>query len=136
MENSLAITDEYKFQPSFTMETIGKAYAACDLLLSRAGATTIFESAATGTPAILVPIPESAQNHQVQNAYIYEKRGAVIVLEEDNFLIGVVINEALKLLKDQNRMEAMRPAARAFYVKGSADMVARDILIQAKAISS
>ena len=118
----------YKFFPYFDAVTMGKAYAAADLMLSRSGASTIFEAAATGTAAILVPLPEAAQNHQFQNAYTYHMRGAALFIEEDNFLIGVFLNQADLLLKNPEKLKAMQDAARAFYIDGGAEMIAKDIL--------
>lgn len=70
---------------SFLSETqIKHAYAAADFIISRAGSGAIFEIAATGKPSLLIPLPESAQNHQVRNAYNFAKAEACIVLEESN----------------------------------------------------
>jgi UDP-N-acetylglucosamine:LPS N-acetylglucosamine transferase len=107
---------------------MGKAYAAADIMLSRAGGSAIFEAAASGTPAILVPLPEAAQNHQLRNAYAYHLCGAATLIEEDNFLIQVFLNEAGKILKNKEKLEAMQQAARAFYIDGGATVIAEDIL--------
>jgi UDP-N-acetylglucosamine--N-acetylmuramyl-(pentapeptide) pyrophosphoryl-undecaprenol N-acetylglucosamine transferase len=123
-----ALSRQYKFFPFFDAGAMAKAYAAADIMLSRAGASAIFEAAATGTPAIFVPLPEAAQNHQFQNAYHYRERGAGLCIEEDNFLISVFLNEATKLIKNPERLNAMREAARAFYTEGAAEKIAADVL--------
>jgi UDP-N-acetylglucosamine--N-acetylmuramyl-(pentapeptide) pyrophosphoryl-undecaprenol N-acetylglucosamine transferase len=126
--DSTLLAARYKFFPFFDAVTMGKAYAASDLMLSRSGGSAIFEAAAIGTPAILVPLPEAAKNHQFQNAYAYHTRGAALFIEEDNFLINVFLNEAEKLLKNPEKMKSMQVAARAFYIDGGAALIAQDIL--------
>jgi len=75
----------YHLFPFLKEEELKQAYAASDLILSRAGSGSIFEIAAVGKPSILIPLPEAAQNHQVKNAYAYAEGGAAQVLEEANF---------------------------------------------------
>jgi len=75
----------YHLFPFLKEEELKMAYAACDLIVSRAGAGTIFEIAALGKPAILIPLPEAAQDHQLKNAYTFAETGATKVLEEKNF---------------------------------------------------
>lgn len=61
------------------------ALAAADLVISRSGATAIAEFMVRGLPMILVPFPYAADNHQVLNARELEKRGAALVIKEDEF---------------------------------------------------
>ena len=56
------------------------AYAAADVVIARAGASTLAELAATGTPSILVPYPHAADDHQTSNAAVFAERGAAVVL--------------------------------------------------------
>ena len=121
------LKNRYVFRPYFDRD-IGKAYAAADIVVARAGAGLIFEVAALGKPSILIPLPESANNHQVHNAYEYEKAGAAVVIEEENLLSGLLINQIEKILTDKNKYAQMSEAARKFYVPDSAKMIAEDIL--------
>jgi UDP-N-acetylglucosamine--N-acetylmuramyl-(pentapeptide) pyrophosphoryl-undecaprenol N-acetylglucosamine transferase len=57
-------------------------FAASDLMVTRAGASTIAELAATGTPAIVVPWPDAAENHQLDNARTLTDSGAAVLLEQ------------------------------------------------------
>ena len=57
-------------------------YAASDLMITRAGASTIAELAATGTPAIVVPWPDAAENHQLANARTLSDRGGAVLVEQ------------------------------------------------------
>ena len=59
--------------------------ACCDLVICRAGALTLAEIQATGTPAILIPSPNVTHNHQYYNAMILQKNRAAIVVEEKNY---------------------------------------------------
>ena len=63
---------------------MSQAFAAADLVISRAGANAISEIAANGKPAIIIPIKSFANNHQELNAYALSESGAAIVLEQDN----------------------------------------------------
>ncbi len=78
--------EKYYHVVAFMRETdLRHAYAAADFVLSRSGAATIFEIAALGKPAILVPLPESAQNHQVQIADLVDKPRHCIQQKIDPF---------------------------------------------------
>jgi len=121
------LKNRYIFVPYFD-KNIGKAYAAADVIVGRGGASTIFEVAALGKPSILIPLPESANNHQVHNAYEYEKAGGGIVIEEENLLVGLLITQIEKILADKNSYASRSQAARNFYIPDSAKMIADDIL--------
>jgi UDP-N-acetylglucosamine--N-acetylmuramyl-(pentapeptide) pyrophosphoryl-undecaprenol N-acetylglucosamine transferase len=62
------ITENYRLYPFFDAKDLGLAYAAADIIISRAGASNLFEIAAIGKPAIIIPITNSASDHQMQNA--------------------------------------------------------------------
>lgn len=66
------------------IEDMNSAYSACDLLLARAGATTIAEILALGLPAILVPSPNVAENHQYYNAKSLADKNAALLIEDEN----------------------------------------------------
>ncbi|MEK7555043.1 MAG: UDP-N-acetylglucosamine--N-acetylmuramyl-(pentapeptide) pyrophosphoryl-undecaprenol N-acetylglucosamine transferase [Patescibacteria group bacterium] len=119
--------NRYRYVPYFK-GNLKNAYEAADIVISRAGAGSLFELAALGKPAILVPLPESANNHQVQNAYQYEKAGAGIVLEEENFLPSLVLSTIEKILNNPEKRAAMAEAAQKFATPNSAEIIAEDIL--------
>ena len=91
------------------------AYATANLVIARAGAETIFELAAVGKPSVLIPLPESAQDHQRQNAYEYAQTGAALVIEEENLLINLFEQELNVILNNKEKLEQMSVAARGFY---------------------
>jgi len=94
--------------------TLANIYAAADLLISRAGAGSIFEIAAVQKPSILIPLPESAQNHQVKNAYTYAQTGAALVIEENNFTNNLFLERINDLLTSPDTLRAMSEAAAQF----------------------
>lgn len=103
-------------------------YAACDLIVSRAGASSIFEIAASGKPSILVPLSHAAQNHQWENAYEYAAEGAAVIIEEVNLTPHILLGEIKKLFDNSDKMHKMGEAARSFSRTDSADLIAKEIL--------
>jgi UDP-N-acetylglucosamine--N-acetylmuramyl-(pentapeptide) pyrophosphoryl-undecaprenol N-acetylglucosamine transferase len=91
-----------------------QAYAVADLIVSRSGSGSIFEIAAIGKPSILVPLQESAQNHQVKNAYAYTETGAGIVIEESNFTSRFFMERIKSILNDPAEYAKMAEKAKEF----------------------
>ena len=84
-----------------------KAYLLADLIICRAGATTLAEVNAYGIPSIIIPYPFATDNHQEMNARILEKNGAAMVILEKE-LSGATLSRLLSLLlDDQGRLKAM-----------------------------
>jgi UDP-N-acetylglucosamine--N-acetylmuramyl-(pentapeptide) pyrophosphoryl-undecaprenol N-acetylglucosamine transferase len=101
-------------------------YAAADLVLSRSGALTISELAATGTPGIVVPYAAGTGGHQGANAAHLQRAGGVIVIPEDE--IDRVSVELQQLLLDGSRRSAMAAAARREGRPDAAEVIARTLL--------
>jgi UDP-N-acetylglucosamine--N-acetylmuramyl-(pentapeptide) pyrophosphoryl-undecaprenol N-acetylglucosamine transferase len=99
-----------------------------DLAVSRAGATSIFELAAWGTPAILIPITESQGDHQRKNAFSYAHSGAAVVMEEKNLSPHVLLSEINRLMGDKAERERMRKSAKEFSRGDAAEKIAREII--------
>jgi UDP-N-acetylglucosamine--N-acetylmuramyl-(pentapeptide) pyrophosphoryl-undecaprenol N-acetylglucosamine transferase len=97
--------------------------AAADVIISRAGASTCNEIAASGTPCILIPSPNVTDNHQEKNARaIADRGGAVLVLEKD-CTAQVLMDEIGKILADKQRQDAMSTALRSSCVLDSAERI-------------
>ena len=93
------------------IDDIGYAYRASDLVVSRAGASTLTELAAFGLPSILVPYPHATLSHQAENAKLMEARGAAVVIR-DRDLSGSVLAEAiLSIIYDPRKVEMMSKGA-------------------------
>lgn len=89
------------------------AFARADLVVCRSGASTVAEIAAAGKPAIFVPFPRAADDHQRVNAEALARHGAAVVVEESK-LEGVWLAETIAaLLQDSRRLKQMGQAARA-----------------------
>jgi UDP-N-acetylglucosamine--N-acetylmuramyl-(pentapeptide) pyrophosphoryl-undecaprenol N-acetylglucosamine transferase len=125
--------DEYlrKFYhpyPFLNEQELKLAYCVADLVISRAGAGVIFELSALGKPSILIPLPESAQEHQVRNAYIFAKSGAALILEEENFTPLFFVERIKYLFENPEYLEKMRKAAKEFARIKAAEIIAEYLL--------
>jgi len=98
-------------------------FARADLLLCRSGASTVAEVAAAGKPAIFVPFPRAADDHQRVNAQALERAGAAVVLEETRLDEVWLVETVSTLLGDSPRLRRMSQAARSL----SHPNAARDI---------
>jgi UDP-N-acetylglucosamine--N-acetylmuramyl-(pentapeptide) pyrophosphoryl-undecaprenol N-acetylglucosamine transferase len=94
------------------IEDMPAAFARADLVVCRSGASTVAEITAAGKPAIFVPFPRAADDHQRVNAEALTRIGAAVVVEESK-LEGVWLAETIAaLLGDPRRLQAMSEAAR------------------------
>jgi UDP-N-acetylglucosamine--N-acetylmuramyl-(pentapeptide) pyrophosphoryl-undecaprenol N-acetylglucosamine transferase len=94
------------------IEDMPAAFARADLVVCRSGASTVAEIAAAGKPAVFVPFPRAADDHQTVNALALERAGAAVLVEESK-LEGVWLAETIAtLLADQPRLKRMSSAAR------------------------
>ena len=106
-------------------ESFGDALAVADLAISRAGGT-VWELAAAGIPAILVPYPHATADHQALNArYFAEGGGAVVVRQEELARIPALVEE---LLGDPERLRAMSEAMRALARPDAAHEIADELV--------
>lgn len=87
------------------------ALAAADLIVCRAGATTLAEITAKGLPSILVPYPFAAENHQEYNARALESHGAALVIKDSELTGGLLAGQVRELLQDRDRLRAMGQAS-------------------------
>jgi UDP-N-acetylglucosamine--N-acetylmuramyl-(pentapeptide) pyrophosphoryl-undecaprenol N-acetylglucosamine transferase len=85
-----------------------------DLVICRAGATTISELAAAGRPAILVPLPTAADDHQRKNAEVIARAGGGDVIEERELTGERLADAIVQLSADSERLAAMARAIRTF----------------------
>lgn len=117
----------YHLFPFLNEDELKRAYAVADLIVSRSGSGSIFEIAALGKPSILIPLPESAQEHQIKNAYIFAQRGATIVLEEENFTAHFFLERMRYLFENPQLMERMGISAKNFSRPKAARIIAEYI---------
>ncbi len=95
------------------LEDMSLAYSSADLVISRAGATTLAEITAWGIPAVLVPYPYSADGHQCCNAKELADKGAAVVVEEQGLTVQGLARLLLEILTDRGRLQKMRRASKS-----------------------
>lgn len=118
-----------RYQPvPFLQQDLKTAYLASDLIIGRAGAGVIFETAALGKASILVPLPTAASDHQRENAYQYAHAGACIVVEEENLIGNIMINTIDSILNNPENLKKLEENAKKFYKPNAALAIADDII--------
>ena len=111
-------------------DDFGAALAAADLAISRAGGT-VWELAAAGTPAILVPYPHATADHQTLNARHFEAGGGAVAVDQSQLASVPALVE--ELLGNAARLAKMSEAMRALARPDAADVVADELVALAKA---
>ncbi len=109
----------------FEME---QAMFAADLVVCRAGATTLAELAAVGRPAVLVPLPIATDDHQRHNAEILERAGAAEVLEQKRLSGASLASVVTALAGDPERLKQMAERMRSFAAPDAARLIAERIM--------
>ena len=99
-------SDQYK-----SFEYLGKEYPdvlmAADIVISRAGANSIFEFARTRKPTILLPLPSAANNHQWKNALYFAQRNAALVLDQEKITSNQFQSEVVSLVKNTKKQQEL-----------------------------
>ncbi len=109
------------------------AYALADLVVARAGASTLGELSALGLPSVMVPYPFASEDHQTMNARVFETAGAAVVIA-DKDLNADSLWWTLREVIEPSRLSAMRQAARSLAARDPlATILARiDVLVSRK----
>lgn len=113
----------------FIQDELADLYAASSLVLARAGAGTVAELAGLGLPSVLIPLPHAGGDEQSRNADVLVRRGAAVVIRQDDATPERLRDTLVSLISDRSRLEAMSAAARA---QGNPDAAGRltDLLIE------
>ncbi len=119
--------DRYKPFANLDVLALRMAAGASDIVITRAG-STLFEIAAWGLPAIIIPITDSNGDHQRQNAYNYARTGAAVVIEENNISANIIVSEVDRLMSNPAERETMKKAALAFARNDAALLIAKEII--------
>jgi len=119
------LRERYRPYP-FLREEMADALCAADLVVGRAGSSTIAEATALGTPIVLVPYPHAA-GHQAANARAAAGTGAALVIRDEEF-DGPALLTAVGILADPHQHLEMAAASRALGRPGAADAVAALVL--------
>jgi UDP-N-acetylglucosamine--N-acetylmuramyl-(pentapeptide) pyrophosphoryl-undecaprenol N-acetylglucosamine transferase len=94
------------------------------LAVSRAGAGTLTELAMSGTPAILIPYPFAAEDHQTFNAKVFEAAGAALLEQQAHLTAAQLQQQVLNLLQSPDRLQQMSQAAKQLAIVDSAEKLA------------
>ncbi len=129
IEENIQKSPNYHLYPFLNAEQLKDAFALADLIVNRAGAGSIFEIAALGKPSILIPIPDSASDHQRQNAYEFsDNNQRAIVIEQENLTPNIFLEEISKLITNPAKLSALSPKAKSFYNPNTAELIRDEIL--------
>ncbi len=121
----------YDLREYLDLAEFASALAAADLVVARAGGS-VFELAAYGLPAILVPYPQAAGDHQSANAHWMADAGAALVIDDRELSAAGLAREVERLLGDPERLRAMATAARGLARPDAAREVAGELLRAAR----
>ena len=124
-------TGRLLYRPVEFIERMDLLYAVADLVVCRAGASTIAELAAAGRAAVLVPYPHATAAHQDANAAVLERAGAAVVIGDRGLDGKRLVGEVDGMLADPARLEAMGSAARRIGKPDAAARLAEVVLSQA-----
>lgn len=99
-------------------------YSAADLIINRAGASTISEIAALGVPSILIPSPYVSENHQEKNARTLEANGGCVVLKDNELSGQILYDNIMGIIGDDNKLKSMREAAASIGIRDASEKLA------------
>lgn len=132
LESQVVVPEElaqyYHVYGSLNETELKHAYKAAGLAVSRAGAGSIFELALCGKPALLVPLPQAASDHQSKNAYEYAATGAAEVVEQENLMPHFLVGKLDYYFSRPELLQNMADAALRFSKPLAAKAIAREIL--------
>ena len=117
--------------PTPFISDMAMAYRAADLVISRAGASSISELCLLGKASILVPSPNVSEDHQSKNARALSERGAALFVA-DKDARTTLVKTAIHLLADSNKLQQIEEEASKMALHNSADIIAEIVLKEAK----
>ena len=106
---------------------MGAAYQAADLVISRAGASSISEFCLIGKPVILVPSPNVAEDHQTKNAMALVNRDAAVYVK-DSDAPQMLLTQAVETVQNDDKLKALSDNIRKFGLTNSADVIADEVV--------
>ena len=102
------------------------AYCAADIIISRAGASTISELCIVGKPAIFVPSPNVAEDHQTKNAQALSTKDAALMIK-DSEAVEKLVNSAISLINDSSKRDVLSKNILKLALLNSADIIAAEV---------
>jgi UDP-N-acetylglucosamine--N-acetylmuramyl-(pentapeptide) pyrophosphoryl-undecaprenol N-acetylglucosamine transferase len=128
-----AITEELKGKEIPNLKVLdfisdmGAAYKAADLVISRAGASSISEFCLIGKPVILVPSPNVAEDHQTKNAMALVNKDAAIYVK-DSEAPTILIDKAIETVSNEQKLVSLSENIKKLGLKNSADIIADEVV--------
>jgi UDP-N-acetylglucosamine--N-acetylmuramyl-(pentapeptide) pyrophosphoryl-undecaprenol N-acetylglucosamine transferase len=116
------------FPIAFYKDELNDILAVSDLVISRASANTISEIAANAKPAILIPLENSASDHQRMNAYAIAKTGGCVVLEENNLGEHMLLEKIEEIMDNEELRAKLSQNIKAFYHADATERIADGVL--------
>lgn len=118
-----------RYRPYSYMDnlTLRSASGAANIIISRAG-STLFEIAAWGVPAIIIPIRESISHDQVKNAFAYARSGAGTVIQEENLTGNILYAEVERIIGSAEIQQKMKESAKLFVHPDAAQKIAEELV--------
>lgn len=117
--------DPARWQVHAFLDDMPARFAAADLILARSGASTAAELAAAGKPALLIPFPQAADDHQRKNAEVMAEAGAAVLLLEPELTPDRLCRELARLLASPEELAAMSSRARTLAHPDATEAIAR-----------
>ena len=118
MANAIPVND-------MMLDDMPNAFTQADLLVCRSGASTVAEAAAAGKPAIFIPLPTAADDHQRRNAEAIVQGGAAVLIPQAELTPDKLAQAVAELMKDRAKLEKMSTQARRLSHNDAAGRVAR-----------
>lgn len=119
--------NDYHLFPFFRNRA-ADAYAACDLVISRAGANTVSEIMNVGKPSILIPLSTAASDEQTKNAFYVSESGAAILVSEKNLKPNLLLSVIEEIFKNSLKTLEMERAAKRMAHPDAAQKIAQEIV--------
>jgi UDP-N-acetylglucosamine--N-acetylmuramyl-(pentapeptide) pyrophosphoryl-undecaprenol N-acetylglucosamine transferase len=130
-EQDIKVAGASKVQAHAFIKRMDLAYAVADLVLSRAGASSISELSIVGKPAILVPYPHAAEDHQAKNAQALVNHHAAILIPDDEAQVKCM-NEALELIRSPKRLLQLEKNIKELAFRNADEAIASEVIRIAK----
>lgn len=120
-EENITLDENKKVLPY--IYNMDEMLAMADVAITRAGAITVSELCAIGKPAIIIPSPNVAHNHQLYNARFMEKRGAAVVILEEELTGKLLADQIKTLLSDKTLLKKMSDAGKGAAITTSCEQI-------------
>jgi len=127
LESSL-FKSRYHLYPYMEDAILRNAASVANIVVSRAGGSAIYEIATWGLASILIPLGDSAQDHQRENAYNYARTQSAMVIEENNLTPHLLKAEIDRIIKDPALKRSMEASAKIFAKPDAARKIAKEII--------